>query len=220
MKKAIVVALVFSLALVPIVTMPQLVYAASEDNTTGIVLLVLLGTLAVGAIVAFVMVDVDEHSKAKEKTENEKKAIIAESAKLKETRAVKKQAFKKMLNEYKANPGKYKLTEEARKYFVQAEGAFGDKSYKDAVALYNKGLDTAPWYAMGHYNLAIIYGEQTGDYEGAILEMEQYLQLSPEASDARAAQDKIYDWERKAKTAGEKARDEGSKKENTGPKQY
>jgi tetratricopeptide (TPR) repeat protein len=212
MKKATVVVLVLSLALAPVITLPQPVYAADEgDDSAGIAVIIVLVGCAVAAIVLGVTGAMDE-GEAKQKAEKEKKAIAAQAAKLKEDRAAKKQAFKKTARDYNANPGKYKLTEEARKYFVQAEGAFGDKSYKDAVELYNKGLDAAPWYAMGHYNLAIIYGEQTGDYEGAILEMEQYLQLSPNAADARAAQDKIYDWERKEGKSGVEEKPEQGKK--------
>jgi len=36
---------------------------------------------------------------------------------------------------------------------------------------------------------------QTKDYQYAILNMKKYLMLVPEAEDARAAKDKIYEWE-------------------------
>lgn len=35
----------------------------------------------------------------------------------------------------------------------------------------------------------------TGKYYDAVYAMKQYLILSPEAEDARKAQDKIYEWE-------------------------
>lgn len=90
---------------------------------------------------------------------------------------------------------KLALSEEARKYKVQAEGAVRDKKFKDAADLYKEALDVAPWWPEGHFNRALVLGE-TGDYEMAMREMKRYLQIVPDAPNARAAQDKIYDWER------------------------
>jgi len=36
---------------------------------------------------------------------------------------------------------------------------------------------------------------KVGQYNSAINRMRKYLKLVPEAEDARAAQDKIYEWE-------------------------
>jgi hypothetical protein len=36
---------------------------------------------------------------------------------------------------------------------------------------------------------------QVSNYDAAIFYMQEYLLLEPEAQDARAAQDKIYEWE-------------------------
>jgi hypothetical protein len=41
----------------------------------------------------------------------------------------------------------------------------------------------------------------TADFKGAILEMKRYLLLVPNAPNARAAQDMIYKWERRASAA-------------------
>jgi tetratricopeptide (TPR) repeat protein len=87
------------------------------------------------------------------------------------------------------------LPEEANKYKVQAEGAVRDKQFDDAVDYYAKALRIAPWWPAGHFNRALVLGE-AGDYEIAMREMKYYLQLAPDAPNARAAQDKIYDWER------------------------
>lgn len=89
------------------------------------------------------------------------------------------------------------LPEEANKYKVQAEDAVRDKQFDDAADLYAEALKIAPWWTVGHFNRALVLGE-TGDYEMAIREMKHYQQLVPEAPNARAAQDKIYTWERKA----------------------
>jgi hypothetical protein len=55
-------------------------------------------------------------------------------------------------------------------------------------------LDIAPWWPEGHFNRALIMGE-TKKYWDAMREMKRYLLLVPDAPDARAAQDKIYQWE-------------------------
>jgi len=89
------------------------------------------------------------------------------------------------------------LSEEANRYKVQAEGAVRDKQFIDAADFYAKALKIVPWWPAGHFNRALVLGE-TGDYGDAKREMNYYLQLVPDALNARAAQDKIYDWERKA----------------------
>jgi hypothetical protein len=87
------------------------------------------------------------------------------------------------------------LPEEANKYKVQAEGAVRDKEFNDAADYYGAALNVAPWWPAGHFNRALVLGE-AGDYDMAKREMNYYLQLVPGASNARAAQDKIYDWVR------------------------
>jgi tetratricopeptide (TPR) repeat protein len=109
--------------------------------------------------------------------------------------------YKEGLREFKSAHGKLALPEEARKYFIQAETAYKGKQIDDAVDLYYHGLEAAPWYATGHYNLAILLGEQVGDGIGAAAEMRKFLELSPGSPDARAAQDKIYEWEEMTRTA-------------------
>jgi tetratricopeptide (TPR) repeat protein len=89
------------------------------------------------------------------------------------------------------------LPEEANKYKVQAESAVRDKEFDDAADLYAKALRIAPWWPAGHFNRALVLSE-TGDYGEAMREMKHYLQLAPDAPNARAAQDKIYTWERKS----------------------
>jgi tetratricopeptide (TPR) repeat protein len=109
--------------------------------------------------------------------------------------------YQAALQAYRDSGGRMSLPEAARRYFVQAEGAFKDKNYDHAMDLYYQGLLVAPWFPRGHFNLAILLAEQGGDYAEAVNEMKKYLELSPEASDARDAQDKIYLWEDKAQAA-------------------
>jgi tetratricopeptide (TPR) repeat protein len=104
--------------------------------------------------------------------------------------------FEKEALAYRNAAIKPTLPEEVHKYDVQAQSAVRDKQFEDAADLYEQALSIAPWWPAGHFNRALILGK-TGDYDLAIAEMKRYLLLVPGAPDARAAQDQIYDWERK-----------------------
>jgi len=118
-------------------------------------------------------------------------------AKRKEAERAEEERFQAALREYLAAAIKPQLPEEARKYKVQAEGAVNDKNFAEAALLFRQALILAPCWPVGHFNLSLVLAESQ-DYAAAIIEMQRYLALVPEASDARAAQDKIYGWERKA----------------------
>lgn len=106
--------------------------------------------------------------------------------------------FEKAVEIYRNTTPKPVLSEEARKFKVQAEFAVQEKQFAKAAELYGKALDIAPWWSEGHFNRALILGE-TKNYWNAMREMKRYLHLEPDASNARAAQDKIYVWESKVK---------------------
>jgi tetratricopeptide (TPR) repeat protein len=87
------------------------------------------------------------------------------------------------------------VTEEQRKYIVQANSMNEKKDYKNAIQLFRKVIEINPTsYPAAYFNLALI-SALTRDYQYAIFNMRKYLLLVPDASDARAAQDKIYEWE-------------------------
>jgi formylglycine-generating enzyme required for sulfatase activity len=102
--------------------------------------------------------------------------------------------FQDVVTQYKAANPKPELSEEARKYKVQAEFMAQEKQGDKAIALYGKALEIAPWWPEGHYRLGLLLGESR-KYRDAMREMQRYLQLAPEGADARAAQDKLYQWE-------------------------
>ncbi len=106
--------------------------------------------------------------------------------------------FQDVVAKYLAANPKPTMSEEARKYRVQAEFAVQQKRFSDAVELYGKALDIAPWWPEGHFQLALSLGENK-EYRRALLEMRRYLMLAAAAPEARAAQDKIYQWESVAK---------------------
>ena len=112
------------------------------------------------------------------------------------TSVADEEKFQKSVMSYRAASPKPVLPEEARKFKVQAEDAVHDKQLDEAVDFYGQAIKIAPWWPDGHFNRALVFGE-LGATNGAIVEMKRYLALVPDASNARAAQDKIYDWERK-----------------------
>ncbi len=102
--------------------------------------------------------------------------------------------FQEVVAQYRALAVKPPLPEEVRKFRVQAEFAAGQKRYDDAVRFYGEGIKLAPWWAQGHFNRALLLAE-TRRFRDAANAMGRYIQLEPNATDARAAQDKIYQWE-------------------------
>ena len=93
---------------------------------------------------------------------------------------------------------KPEISEQVRKYAVQASGATQDKNYGEAIKLWSVTLNMAPSYPLAYYNRALLY-ERAGQFKNSIADMERYLQLAPDASDARSSRDKIYEWEGKIK---------------------
>lgn len=123
--------------------------------------------------------------------------------------------FAEAAAKYRAAAFKPELPEEARRFKVQAEGAVVDKQFQDAADFYEQALQVAPWWPEGRYNRAMVLSE-VGDYDQAIMEIKRYLALVPDAPNARAAQDKVYDWERKA-AAAEKAADQSAERAAPAP---
>jgi len=103
-------------------------------------------------------------------------------------------AFEQAAQSYRNASVKPQLPEEAVKYKVQAELAVQQKRFDDAADLYDQALDIVPWWPAGHYNRGLILGELQ-DYEEAVVEFKHYLKVEPDASNARAVQLKIYQWE-------------------------
>jgi tetratricopeptide (TPR) repeat protein len=140
-------------------------------------------------------------------TDKQKLSIHSANKNVANALYVLKQNAKKVADEYDASfaasladyrnkaTSNAALPEEANKYKVQAEGAVRDKQFNNAADLYTKALEIVPWWPVGHFNRALVLGE-TGDYAEAQREMKHYLQLVPDAPNKRAAQDKVYDWER------------------------
>ena len=104
--------------------------------------------------------------------------------------------FAMLAQSYRAQNPPPAYAEEVRPYRVAAEVAVREKRLTDAIGQFRQGLNRVPTWPQGHYNIALLYAE-VGVLEGAIDEMQKYLQLVPNAANARQAQDKIYEWKSK-----------------------
>lgn len=124
---------------------------------------------------------------------NELKFLFGENRKLEQ----KSQfiVFEPLAAEYRSLKVKPPISEEQRKYIVQANSFNEKKSYSKAIELYLQaiGIDQTA-YPAAYSNLALLYA-QVEKYNEAIINMKKYLLLVPDATDARGAQDKIYEWE-------------------------
>ena len=103
--------------------------------------------------------------------------------------------FEALAAKYRALAVKPPITEEQRRYLVQADALRQVKDYAGALDTYGKALVVDPVaYPAAYFNMALLAVEK-GRYHAAIALMKKYLLLLPDAQDARAAQDKIYEWE-------------------------
>jgi tetratricopeptide (TPR) repeat protein len=103
--------------------------------------------------------------------------------------------FEALASRYRALAVKPQVTEEQRRYIVQANALGEQKDYAGALEIYGKAIRVDPVaYPQAYFNMALLAG-QKGRYRHSIALMKKYLLLVPDAKDARAAQDKIYEWE-------------------------
>lgn len=104
-------------------------------------------------------------------------------------------AFATQAAEYRRQSIKPTMSEDQRRLVVQSESARQRKEYAEAADLLRAAVRMDPVaYPQAYFNLALLY-EQQEQYAHAIDAMKRYLLLLPSAQDARAAQDKIYEWE-------------------------
>lgn len=101
---------------------------------------------------------------------------------------------KKIFDCYRALTIKPPMPEEARRLIVQAETMALENDSERAIALLSEAIRKAPWLPTPRYNLAMAHA-MNKDYSPAIESMNAYLDLSPEATDARKARDLVYQWE-------------------------
>jgi tetratricopeptide (TPR) repeat protein len=103
--------------------------------------------------------------------------------------------FEPIAARYRESQIKPQISEDQRRFIVQANALNQQKDYAGAIALYLKAVEVDPVsYPGAYFNLALLSAQMKRFYP-AITYMKQYLLLEPGAKDARSAQDKIYEWE-------------------------
>ena len=100
----------------------------------------------------------------------------------------------KITSTYRALPLKPLFPEEARRLSVQAETLSRNDNATGAIQKLGEAIEMAPWMPVLRYNLAMAQAMEA-NYSAAITTMNHYLDLAPDAPDARQAKDKIYEWE-------------------------
>lgn len=107
----------------------------------------------------------------------------------------KMEEFVKIVSDYRSLKVKPLVSEEQRKYIIQANSFAQIMQYDYAIDQYIKvlALDQIS-YPEAYLNLALLLG-QTNRYYAAINFMKKYLLLVPNSADAQNAKDKIKDWE-------------------------
>jgi hypothetical protein len=106
----------------------------------------------------------------------------------------KKDLWGKIARATRALAIKPALPEEVRKMLVQADALAKRDEGAKALPLLEQARRKAPWFPPVHYNLAMM-NAMNKDFSGAIEAMTAYLEIAPDAPDARQAKDKIYEWE-------------------------
>lgn len=114
---------------------------------------------------------------------------------LKEERSGELVNFELIAARYREIKVKTMISDEQRKYIVQANSLNEQKEYKKAIDLYLKAIEVDQTAFPGAYSNLALLSAQINKFDAAIYYMKKYLMLEPESEDARFCQDKIYEWE-------------------------
>ncbi len=90
------------------------------------------------------------------------------------------------------------IPEEAERRMVRGKAAVkvaqNSSDYEAAAKEFLEAMNQAPWWADVYFNLAIVR-EKQGEYQWAINSFKSYLVAKPNAEDAKAVKEKIYELE-------------------------
>ena len=90
------------------------------------------------------------------------------------------------------------MNEKTRRLVIEAQVVAQEKDYQEAVQIYWKAINEAPWVANLYYDHALLIAEaaqKNDDFNAAIIEMKRFMILSKNTEERREAQDRIYLWE-------------------------
>lgn len=107
--------------------------------------------------------------------------------------------FEPIAANYRTLKIKPEISEEQRKYIVQANFFNKQRNTEKAIEQYKNAINIDPTtYPAAYMNMALLYA-QLNEFYAAIYHMKKYLMLLPDVEDARSAQDQIYEWEAQLK---------------------
>ena len=101
--------------------------------------------------------------------------------------------FHKQAAAWRALAIKPALPDAVRVRRMMAENAVKNKKPEDALRYYEQGIESYPMWPQGWFNAAVVAGE-LGRYDDAVDDMQNYLELVPDAKDAQAARDYLEIW--------------------------
>jgi tetratricopeptide (TPR) repeat protein len=99
-----------------------------------------------------------------------------------------------MLRLLRRMPSLPEIPEEARKHALRGEAMIQSGEFESAVGEFRTALKIAPYVAKLHFNAALLYANMK-KFAEAVRSMKNYLEMAPDAPDARSARDEIYKWE-------------------------
>ena len=89
------------------------------------------------------------------------------------------------------------MPEDAREHEVLAENAYRESDFDKAITEYTDALQTYPCWSEGWRQRGLLQGQQRY-YMGAANSLRHYLELTPDAPDAKDLRDKLIIWRDKA----------------------
>lgn len=98
---------------------------------------------------------------------------------------------------WRALATKPELTEDVRTRRLLAEDAIKNNKPEEALKFYDEGVVMDPTWAQGWFNAGLV-AAQMSLYADAVLYMQNYLELMPDAADAASARDQMTVWKFKA----------------------
>jgi tetratricopeptide (TPR) repeat protein len=107
------------------------------------------------------------------------------------------ESFHQRVAAWRALTVKPPLSNEVQTRLLLAEDAVKSNQPEEALRFYDEGVGLDPTWAQGWFNAALV-AAQLNLYSDAILYMQNYLEVTPDAADAASAGDQIKVWKYKA----------------------
>lgn len=84
-----------------------------------------------------------------------------------------------------------RASEEKEPYFLEGKDRYLARNYKGAIESFEQALQSNPRSGAAHYQLGLIYDQESPDPASAIYHYEKYLKLRPNAENADLVQQRI-----------------------------